>query len=299
MPDVWIVVVTGMLIRPPAVAGDRFYPGRAGHDGGVAEEAVPDWAGYYAWSAGREPRPLLVAACQELGAGRDRLAIDLGCGHGTEALELLARGWSVLAVDAQKAGLAVLRARIPPGDTERIRILCASFTEAGLPPAYLIHAGFSLPFCPPQEFAALWARIRQALVPRGVFADQLFGTRDSWAEDPAMTFHDRRQAAALLDGLQILRLQETEYDGHAFTGPKHWHIFDTLARHQPSVTPAGLPATPPGSQITGRRSCAGDDGDGSAFAGLAEDNAERVTGRVGEDPVAHLAVTRDASGAQR
>ena len=26
-----------------------------------------DWAGYYAWSAGREPRPLLLAACQELG----------------------------------------------------------------------------------------------------------------------------------------------------------------------------------------------------------------------------------------
>jgi SAM-dependent methyltransferase len=226
---------------------------RAGHDGGVAEQGSPDWAGYYAWSVGREPRPLLVAACQELGAGQGRLAIDLGCGHGTEALELLARGWSVLAVDAVEAGLAVLRERIPPLAAERIRLLCASFTAANLPPAHLIHAGFSLPFCPPQQFPAVWARIRQALVPGGVFAGQLFGIRDSWAADPAMTFHDRRQAESLLDGLQILRLQETEHDGHAFSGQKHWHIFDILARQQPPVPRPGLPATPARSQTPCRR----------------------------------------------
>ncbi len=79
----------------------------------------------------------------------------------------------------------------------------------------------------------MWATIRQALVAGGVFAGQLFGTRDSWAADPAMTFHDRRQAAAMLVVLQILRMQETKHDGHAFTGPKHWHIFDILARRQP------------------------------------------------------------------
>ena len=119
----------------------------AGHDGGMAQDGGPDWAGYYTWSAGRQPRSLLVAACQELGTGQARLAVDLGCGDGTEALELLARGWSVLAVDAQEAGLAVLRARITATGADRIRVLCSSFTEADLPHAHLIHAGFSLPFC--------------------------------------------------------------------------------------------------------------------------------------------------------
>ena len=39
----------------------------------------------------------------------------------------------------------------------------------------------------------------------------------------------------LLDGLDILRLQETEPDGHAFSGPKHWHTFDILAcKHPPA-----------------------------------------------------------------
>jgi hypothetical protein len=98
------------------------------HDGGVANDGGTDWAGYYAWSAGREPRPLLLAACEELGAGQRRLAIDLVCGEGTDTLELLAHGWSVLAVNAASAGLAVLRARIPPAAAGAVRVLCASFT---------------------------------------------------------------------------------------------------------------------------------------------------------------------------
>jgi SAM-dependent methyltransferase len=204
----------------------------------VADDGGADWAGYYASSAGREPRPLLLAACQELGAGRDRLAIDLGCGEGTDTLELLARGWSVLAVDAEPAGLALLRARIPPAAAGRIRVLCASFAEADLPRAHLIHAGFSLPFCPPQEFPALWARIRLALAPGAVFAGQLFGTHDTWADDPDLTFHTRPQAETLLDGLDVLRLEETERDGHAFSGPKHWHTFDILARKPVSKHPS-------------------------------------------------------------
>jgi hypothetical protein len=101
-----------------------------------------------------------------------------------------------------------------------------------------IYAGFSLPFCLPQAFPGTWARIRQALAPGGIFAGQLFGLRDSWADDPDMTFHARPEVEVLLDGLQILRLEETEHDGHAASGPKHWHTFDILARNHPPVSPS-------------------------------------------------------------
>lgn len=168
------------------------------------------------------------------------MAIDLGCGDGTEAVELLARGWSVTAVDTAEAGLALLRTRIPASARHRIRIVCASFTEVSLPRAHLIQAGYSLPFCPPQSFPALWARIRDALVPGGIFAGQLFGIRDSWAGDPTMTCHARHDVDELLDGLQILRLDETEQDGPAFTGLKHWHTFDILARKPVGTPPAGV-----------------------------------------------------------
>ena len=114
----------------------------------------------------------------------------------------------------------------------------------GRPPhAHLIHAGFSLPFCPPSRFPALWEQIRLALVPGAIFAGQLFGTRDSWAADPGMTFQDRSEVTRLLDGLEILELHGTERDGEAYSGPKHWHAYDILARQ-----PAGH--AHPGDQPT-------------------------------------------------
>jgi hypothetical protein len=192
-------------VRQPSF---KFTPlGSGRHDDEMVQDGDANWAGYYAWSAGREPRPLLLAACEELGSGEGRMAIDT---------------------------------RIPASAGHRIRTICASFTEVNLPDAYLIHAGFSLPFCPPQRFPAMWVHIRRALVPGGIFAGQLFGIRDSWAHNPKMTFHARREVEELADGLQILRLCETDRDGPAFSGPKHWHTFDILVRKPTSKrTPSG------------------------------------------------------------
>jgi SAM-dependent methyltransferase len=179
---------------------------------------------------------MLLAACQRLGPGAGRMAVDLGCGDGADALALLERGWSVLAIDIEQAGLALLRARIPATCAERIRLVCASFADVALPPAHLVHAGFSLPFCPPPQFPGVWEQIRRALAPDGVFAGQLFGIHDSWAGDPGMTFQDRSEVTRLLDGLEILELYETERDGEAYSGPKHWHTYDILVRRPVECT---------------------------------------------------------------
>jgi SAM-dependent methyltransferase len=193
------------------------------------------WAEFYAWSAGREPRPMLLRACERLGPGAGRTAVDLGCGEGTDALTLLARGWSVVAIDSERAGLDLLTARVPPGSARQVRVVCASYADADLPRAHLVHAGFSLPFCAPDQFGDLWARIRRALLPGGILAGQLFGPHDSWAGSPGMVFHDRSEVENLLDGLEILELRETDENGQASSGPKHWHLFDIVARE---------PATP-------------------------------------------------------
>jgi hypothetical protein len=68
--------------------------------------------------------------------------------------------------------------------------------------------------------------------PGGIIAVQLFGVRDSWAGEEGMTFHARADVEPLLDGLDVMRLDETEHEGRAYTGPKHWHLFDVLARNQ-------------------------------------------------------------------
>jgi tellurite methyltransferase len=104
--------------------------------------------------------------------------------------------------------------------------------EIELPPADLIYASFSLPFCPPARFPGLWANIRRSLRPGGHFAGQLFGDRDEWSgqrsEKPPMTFCTLRAVRSLARGLKVEMLRETEEDGQSFSGPKHWHFFDLI-----------------------------------------------------------------------
>src|SRR5436309_1397623 len=78
------------------------------------------------------------------------------------------------------------------------------------PRADLVHAAWSLPFCPPASFPRLWDSIVAALRPGGVFAGQLFGDRDSWAAEPDMTFHTEAQARAVLSPLETLVFREEE-----------------------------------------------------------------------------------------
>jgi tellurite methyltransferase len=156
---------------------------RPSPDGEVASR----WEGYHARTVGRGPRPLLLRACELLGPGEGRTAVDLGCGAGVDALALAHRGWVVTAVDRDPVALGVLRGQMPGNG---LKIVCASFAEAVLPEAHLVHAGYSLPFCAPADFPGVWAAVLDALVPGGVFAGQFLGPHDGWAGSDGMTFHD-------------------------------------------------------------------------------------------------------------
>jgi SAM-dependent methyltransferase len=92
----------------------------------------------------------------------------------------------------------------------------------------LIYASFSLPFCSPDRFPALWRGIRRALRPGGHFAGQLFGDRDEWHGQRSLTFHDPRAVRSLTRGYRVELLRETVEDGRSFEGPKHWHFYDLI-----------------------------------------------------------------------
>jgi SAM-dependent methyltransferase len=192
-----------------------------------------DWTGYYDAQEGREPRELLL---QVLGSfereGRVGVAVDLGCGDGTDSAELLSRGWEVHSIDAEEEAIRRVRGRIPASLAPRSTTIVSSMEAATLPACHLIFASFSLPFCAPDVFPDLWARIRSALRPGGRFAGELFGDRDSWASDPEMTFHDVGAARALFEGMQLESFVEEDEDGESFEGPKHWHVFHAIARRR-------------------------------------------------------------------
>ncbi|WP_460519282.1 class I SAM-dependent methyltransferase [Humibacter antri] len=194
-----------------------------------------DWSEFYTAQTGRALRPTFAAAMDAWRESHGRTtgdAIDLGCGDGMESRALLASGWRVLAVDADPGVVERVTAGVPENERERLTVRRASFEElAGeeLPPVDLVYAGFALPFCSGDVFERLWAGIRSSLRPGGLFAGEVFGPHDDFATWPDVNTHDRADVDSLLDGLDVLLLQEDDRDGASFAGPKHWHVFHIVA----------------------------------------------------------------------
>lgn len=193
------------------------------------------WRRYYARTEGRPPRETLLLALNAFEAegpgGRTRFAVDLGCGTGRDTVELLRRGWRVLAIDAEPEAIARLRARadLPPG--ARLDTRLARFEATRWPEADLVNASFALPFCPPAAFAVVWWQVLRSLRPGGRFAGQLLGDRDDWAREPGITHVREEEVEALLAGLDVEWLWEEETDSVTPRGrAKHWHVFHVVAR---------------------------------------------------------------------
>jgi SAM-dependent methyltransferase len=189
-----------------------------------------DWSQFYEKQGGRGVRPTFESAVAAWDAPAGT-AVDLGCGDGVESRELAERGWQVLAIDSDPSVDERVRAGLSPDASGRVSTRCATFESLGeLPRADLVYAGFALPFCDPTRFPYLWADIRDAIEPGGVFAGELFGPHDEWFGRPGMNFHDRAGVEAMLTGLDVLQLVEDDRRGMSFEGPKHWHVFHIVAR---------------------------------------------------------------------
>lgn len=197
------------------------------------------WSDYYRKTGSRPPRPTLLFALDRFDgepSSAPRLAIDLGCGAGRDTVEILRRGWTVLAIDAQPDAIALLTERAADLETgpARLTTRVQSFADPDLtlPPADLINASFTLPSCPPDRFPALWATIAGTLRAGGRFSGQLYGDRDSWAGKRAgMTFHTRDEIDAMLAQYDVEMLEEEETDSVTPRGEaKHWHIFHLVVR---------------------------------------------------------------------
>ncbi|MDX9911958.1 MAG: class I SAM-dependent methyltransferase [Phycisphaerales bacterium] len=201
-----------------------------------------DWPRYYDAVTGKPPRDTLLTALAlfDEDARRDkgrappaeRLAIDLGCGEGRDTAELLRRGWHVLAIDGHPDALDRLLARPDLVEHEsRLVTRLAALEEVTLPPCTLLNCSFTLPFCHPDHFASLWARIVESIARGGRFAGQFFGERDTWASLPDRSHQTRAQVEALLTPFDVEFFKEDEEDkADALGYAKHWHAFHAVAR---------------------------------------------------------------------
>lgn len=206
-----------------------------------------DWPGYFAAVAGKPARETLLKALELFesqgvggvlpgGAARPGgFAVDLACGEGRDAAELLRHGWRVLAIDGHPEAIERIRHRTDISPGAPLRVEFAMMESCALPACDLLNASFALPFCEPGAFAGLWARIVGAIRPGGRLAGQFFGDRDSWATIPDRTHHTRDQVEGLLQPFEVEMFQEEEKDGlDAQQHAKHWHVFHVVARRRKS-----------------------------------------------------------------
>ena len=190
------------------------------------------WPSYYDAAKDNPPRPTLLMAL-DAWSGSPGFALDLGCGAGRDTLTLLARGWRVHAIDAEQDAFARLEQSVPTVQRGQFTGAIGRFEDIDLPKANLANASFSLPFCHPGMFPSLWRSLVSALDPGGIFAGHLFGDRDSWSGRAEMTVLSRREVDRLLEGWHVIQLRETEWDGETALGePKHWHLFEIVARRR-------------------------------------------------------------------
>lgn len=206
-----------------------------------------NWSRYFDAVAGLVPRQTLLfalhrteqerAADQRLDAIRSRpIAVDLGCGEGRDTLELLRRGWRVIAIDSSQDAINRVLSKCEVEQVVNLEARVQRFEDAMLPQVDLVNASFSLPHCDPGDFGVLWHSVTMAVKPGGRFSGQFFGVRDEWATKPdgqIRTYHSRGDVEKLLKDAKLVpeMLDEIERPGkNAFGERKHWHVFHVVAR---------------------------------------------------------------------
>ena len=214
---------------PPALPNEPELPPMMSQDYSEAE----DWPGYFASVLGKDARETTDRGAGLVRAGglHDGLGVDIAAGEGRDTLELLGRGWRVVATDGHPDAFSLLWSRVPEELKPRLTTVEVDFAEMGVPDCDLVNASFALPFCRPEDFPALWRRIATAIRPGGRFAGQFFGDRDTWAALPGRTHQSLEEVMGLLEGFEIemIRVEEKD-DPPDRRSPKHWQIFHVVAK---------------------------------------------------------------------
>jgi len=193
------------------------------------------WARYYEVTADRPAwetvRMAIGRFAEEAAPARGRFAVDLGCGAGRDARELLRAGWSVLAVDREPGAIRALEAATSADLRPGLQTRVADLADVDVPPCDLVNASLSLPFLSPESFWDAWARIIAALPVGGRLAAMLFGDRDGDVGDPTMTHPSPDTIRASLAAFEFEHWVDREEDGRTALGePHHFHMLELVAR---------------------------------------------------------------------
>jgi len=201
------------------------------------EQPEFNWEPFYEMARNRGPGETVLAALKEIeGRGKRRKsanrAVDLGCGEGRDTMELLQRGWGVVAVDNTHNACERLQENAKKENlAHHLKVIEASFADARWGKADLINAFLALPYCPPSKFPQVWQKMVKSLKRGGYISCNLFGDRHTWSNLPFISRSTGAEVDELLKDLEVVSLKELEREALGAGGQKIVsHEFVILAR---------------------------------------------------------------------
>ena len=190
---------------------------------------------YYDATESREIRADLIFAINT--APEPRIAVDCGCGAGTDIEYLLASGFKVYGFDIE--GEAISRCKQRFKDNDDVVLSKAGFGSYRYPASSLVVADASLFFCPKTEFNDVWNKIYECLYPNGIFCGSFLGYEDTMASAgydknafwPEILVFKEQEVKDLFKRYEICRFTEHRTSGKTPQGiPHNWHIYSVVAK---------------------------------------------------------------------
>ncbi|NRA20198.1 MAG: class I SAM-dependent methyltransferase [Oceanospirillaceae bacterium] len=190
---------------------------------------------YFDATENRETREDLIFAVNMV--REDKIAIDCGCGSGSDIDYLARSGFTVYGFDVEQESIARCQSRFSGMDN--VVLSQSSFTAFDYPQASLVVADASLFFCPSSEFKKVWSNIYRCLLPNGIFCGSFLGKEDTMATPgdnpsvfwPEVTAFEEAEIMGLFKNFEVLRFKTHRSTGKTSQGITHnWHIFQIVAQ---------------------------------------------------------------------
>jgi len=168
---------------------------------------------------------------------KTKIAIDCGCGAGSDIEQLVALGFTVYGYDLDDESISRCKERFR--NNSNVILSRDSFSTFNYPKASLVLADASLFFCPKNEFEYAWHKIYECLYVGGIFCGSFLGPYDTMASSScsaesfwpnSLVFHEE-EVKSIFERYEICSFTEHKLSGKTTQGVPHdWHIFSVVAR---------------------------------------------------------------------
>ncbi|PKF80339.1 SAM-dependent methyltransferase [Vibrio sp. vnigr-6D03] len=193
------------------------------------DENTKNWRIFYKKALSR-PHAKRTELATKLNESKTNVAIDCGCGTGSDIDYLEQQGYQVHGFDVNPDSIDICLNRFK--EKPLVNIKESSFESYDFPCSGVVIANSSLFFADPTHFNRTWEKIEKSIEIGGVFAGDFMGVKDSWASNfrQPTTPLSEQQVRALFVNFEIVRFIERDEASKTTIGIlKHWHTYSVVA----------------------------------------------------------------------